>query len=169
MDEVSYAMSHGKRVVPLMIEDCPVPFRLARLQYIDFKGDYDSSFANLLKTLDNPDALIFQSSPPPVNTSTKTESKKSSLKPILIVAAIILVAAIIALVFFKNKKGALVTSTSTTDTLSLTGKNIKPEQVHETDQSPKPGKVAQLPIQNVDQNVVPNTAQINLFAPENGS
>ncbi len=32
MDEVSYAMSQGKKVVPLIIESCPIPFRLARLK-----------------------------------------------------------------------------------------------------------------------------------------
>src|SRR4051812_26362162 len=41
MDEVSYALSRGKKVVPLMIEECQIPFRLARLQYIDFTKDYD--------------------------------------------------------------------------------------------------------------------------------
>ena len=58
MDEVSYAISRGKRIVPLVIENCPIPFRLARLQYIDFMKDYDSSFANLLKSLNTPEVHL---------------------------------------------------------------------------------------------------------------
>ena len=31
MDEVSYALEEGKRVVPIVCEDCKVPFRLRRV------------------------------------------------------------------------------------------------------------------------------------------
>jgi hypothetical protein len=51
MDEVSFAISNGKRIVPLMIESCSVPFRLDRYQRIDFTGDYNTAFQQLLKTL----------------------------------------------------------------------------------------------------------------------
>jgi len=35
-DEVGYAIDHGKRVLPVLLEDCEVPLRLRRLQYVDF-------------------------------------------------------------------------------------------------------------------------------------
>src|SRR6186997_1698708 len=35
MDEVSYALDSGKKIVPVILEDCPPPLRLRRLQRID--------------------------------------------------------------------------------------------------------------------------------------
>ncbi|HLG24408.1 MAG TPA: toll/interleukin-1 receptor domain-containing protein, partial [Candidatus Nanoarchaeia archaeon] len=51
MDEVSYAISKEKAIVPVLIEKCEIPFRLARFQYIDFTGDYKRAFNDLLNTL----------------------------------------------------------------------------------------------------------------------
>jgi hypothetical protein len=67
MDEVSYAISQGKSIVPLMIEKCAIPFRLARLQYIDFTGDYDAAFPRLLK------ALTAAQVPPAISSSEEAE------------------------------------------------------------------------------------------------
>lgn len=51
MDEVSYALEEGKRVVPILFKDCSIPLRLRRLQYIDFRIDYAAGFDQLIKTL----------------------------------------------------------------------------------------------------------------------
>jgi succinate dehydrogenase / fumarate reductase, cytochrome b subunit len=50
-DEVSFALSKQKRVIPVLCRDCEVPFRLARLQHIDFRTDYGHGLQTLLKTL----------------------------------------------------------------------------------------------------------------------
>jgi hypothetical protein len=66
MDEVSYAISEGKKIVPLLVETCPIPFRLARFQYIDFTTDYQQAFQQLLDTLNkNPNDT---KQPSPVQT-----------------------------------------------------------------------------------------------------
>lgn len=39
MDEVSYALESGKTVIPVLLNECTPPFRLRRLQRIDFTGD----------------------------------------------------------------------------------------------------------------------------------
>lgn len=44
LDEVGYALDHGKTIVPLLLAACEVPFRLRRLQHIDFTGDFDAAF-----------------------------------------------------------------------------------------------------------------------------
>lgn len=44
MDEVSYALEEGKKVIPVLLSDCDTPFRLRRLQRIDFTADYDNGF-----------------------------------------------------------------------------------------------------------------------------
>ena len=51
MDEVSFALEEGKLVVPVLLRSCKVPFRLRRLQYVDFSNEYDSGFAQLLRAL----------------------------------------------------------------------------------------------------------------------
>lgn len=51
MDEVSFALEEGKTVVPILYRDCAIPFRLRRVQYIDFRKDYQHGLAELLKIL----------------------------------------------------------------------------------------------------------------------
>lgn len=48
MDEVSFALEERKSIFPVVIKPCKVPFRLRRLQAIDFGPGYDSGFAQLL-------------------------------------------------------------------------------------------------------------------------
>ena len=51
LDEVSYALSEQRRVIPVLFENCEIPFRLRRLQYIDLTDDYNQGFAKLLRNL----------------------------------------------------------------------------------------------------------------------
>ena len=51
MDEVSYALEEGKLVVPVLYKPCDIPFRLRRLQYVDFTVDDNSQVETLLKAL----------------------------------------------------------------------------------------------------------------------
>ena len=51
LDEVYHALGIGKNIIPIMIEDCKVPYRLSRYQNIDFSKDYSSGFEILLKNL----------------------------------------------------------------------------------------------------------------------
>ena len=39
MDEISYALEERKIVIPIVLRACDIPFRLRRLQYIDFSTD----------------------------------------------------------------------------------------------------------------------------------
>lgn len=51
MDEVSYALDEGKLVVPVLFRQCDIPFRLRRVQHINFTADYDTGFRQLLRAL----------------------------------------------------------------------------------------------------------------------
>lgn len=51
MDEVSFALESGKKIIPVLLEDCLPPFRLRRLQRIDFTSDYTSGFNQLIISL----------------------------------------------------------------------------------------------------------------------
>jgi hypothetical protein len=35
-DEIGFAIDHGKRILPILLEPCEVPLRLRRFQYVDF-------------------------------------------------------------------------------------------------------------------------------------
>lgn len=35
-DEVGYAIDHGKRIMPVLLEECEIPLRLRRFQHVDF-------------------------------------------------------------------------------------------------------------------------------------
>ena len=48
MDEMSYALDEGKRVIPVFHRECVVPFRLRRMQRVDFTGAFDKGFTELL-------------------------------------------------------------------------------------------------------------------------
>ena len=47
MDEVSFALEKGKKVIPILLEPCEIPFRLRRLQHIDFTESYDDGLQKL--------------------------------------------------------------------------------------------------------------------------
>ena len=61
-DEVSFALSKQKQIIPVLYRDCDVPFRLARLQHIDFRTDY----ARGLERLQNVLGAVPQPEAPPV-------------------------------------------------------------------------------------------------------
>lgn len=50
-DELSLALDRKKQIIPLLYRPCNVPFRLRRLQYIDFTEQYDNAFKLLLSHL----------------------------------------------------------------------------------------------------------------------
>lgn len=48
MDEVSYAIEENKRILPVLLENCELPFRLRRLQHTTFTNEYDAALRRLL-------------------------------------------------------------------------------------------------------------------------
>jgi hypothetical protein len=75
MDEVSYALGKGKHVVPILLKDCKIPFRLERVQHINFTSSYDTGFNKLLKSLN-----LEKTKEPEMVTSISEEDKKQKLE-----------------------------------------------------------------------------------------
>ena len=48
MDEVGFALETNKRLIPIVYRECKVPFRLSRIQQVDFRNDYDLALQALL-------------------------------------------------------------------------------------------------------------------------
>lgn len=74
-DEVSFALSRQKRVIPVLYRDCEVPFRLARLQHIDFRPDYARALTILVRALGVGQAA--PSHPPMAAAATAADSAVS--------------------------------------------------------------------------------------------
>ena len=48
LDEIGYALSRKKRIIPVLYRDCEVPYRLNRIQYVDFRNAYEEPLKYLL-------------------------------------------------------------------------------------------------------------------------
>jgi hypothetical protein len=57
LDEIAFALDENKIIIPVVIRDCVVPFRIRRFQRITFKEDYQDSLASLLTAL-QPDSDV---------------------------------------------------------------------------------------------------------------
>lgn len=51
LDEINLALDEGKSIIPVLKNDCRVPFRIRRLQYVDFRSDYADGLRSLLNAL----------------------------------------------------------------------------------------------------------------------
>ncbi len=78
MDEVSFALENGKTVIPILLSDCDTPFRLRRLQRIDFSTDYQLGMDHLLQVLGHEDANAAAATPKPAQKTIvqKTPEEK---------------------------------------------------------------------------------------------
>ena len=54
-DEISFALDHGKPVLPVMIEKCRLPLRITRMQVIDATGSYERALEQALEVLGSED------------------------------------------------------------------------------------------------------------------
>ncbi len=50
-DEVALALDEEKTLIPILYRDCEIPFRLRRLQYVDFRQDYRAGLNRLIEIL----------------------------------------------------------------------------------------------------------------------
>jgi|GEM_PF-3439242 len=56
MDEFSIAIVEGKQIMPILIENCELPMRLKRFQYVDFANNYEAGMNQLLQALNASDS-----------------------------------------------------------------------------------------------------------------
>jgi hypothetical protein len=87
MDEVSYALESGKKIIPVLLEDCLPPFRLRRLQRIDFSKDYNAGLTQLLAAIEVPVAesvmkgeaeSIREEAPPPAAPDPAKKARENA-------------------------------------------------------------------------------------------
>ena len=89
MDEVNFAITKGKHIIPVLLDDCEVPFRIARIQMIDSRGDYDKCIEAIVDTthdrghvtlqnlgIDNAEAFFHPEEELRLENATKTSPAK---------------------------------------------------------------------------------------------
>jgi len=80
-DEIGYAIDHGKRILPVLLEDCDVPLRLRRFQYADFTTkSFDEGFESAKGLLS--DLIEEVSVPIPAKTSVVGVPGESRPEPV---------------------------------------------------------------------------------------
>ena len=130
LDEVYYAIDENKMVIPLIYKDSKTPFRIKRLQHIDFSKSYEMGLANLLYELKTgrEAASALPASTEATQNPTHQFIRKYGL--ISIIALLILVA-FAAIILWNNKKMPPVEITDgtaiVTDTATGKKDSIAPE------------------------------------------
>jgi photosystem II stability/assembly factor-like uncharacterized protein len=92
-DEIGYAIDHGKRILPILMEECQVPLRLRRFQYVDFtKSEFNEGVKRaeqLLQSFINEQPASVEPIKPrldvqktPTKGSVATPSRPSQSKPV---------------------------------------------------------------------------------------
>jgi hypothetical protein len=98
LNEVYFALEQNKKVIPIILIDSKTPFRLQRLQHIDFTKDYDAPFTLLVKELENKTAgQAFKSmdNESLLKVEKSFYGKYSKLILLIVVATMVIVAAIL--------------------------------------------------------------------------
>jgi hypothetical protein len=77
-DEIGYAIDHGKRILPILMEECEVPLRLRRFQYVDFtKMGFNEGAKRVEQLLET---FIHERSTPLAEINPKPETRKVLVK-----------------------------------------------------------------------------------------
>ncbi|MCZ6594180.1 MAG: toll/interleukin-1 receptor domain-containing protein [Bacteroidetes bacterium] len=126
MDEVSYALEEGKTVVPVLLEECEIPFRLRRLQFADFTVSHKKGMETLTRALglkeevttklttDEPEPMETVLTPPQVKEFPKpspkasvSSPKKKSKLPLIIGGVLAVIVAVFIIDYMYNGGGAI--------------------------------------------------------------
>lgn len=97
LDEVYYALDHGKKVIPVIFHDSKTPYRLQRLQHVDFTKNYDEGLASLIGELKGD----FRARPVLSTTPASPPSQRG--KYIYFAGSFFLIAAVALVLFFLKK------------------------------------------------------------------
>jgi TIR domain len=77
-DEISFGLENHKTIVPILYKECVIPFRLKRLQYIDFRVDYNNGFKRLVQTLRLLNQLSTQQPMTPIPEARRPTEKEET-------------------------------------------------------------------------------------------
>ena len=141
LDEVYYALEEKKKVIPLILVDSKTPFRLQRLQHIDFTRNYHSGLGLLINELR--DTTAAESFGPaetkPLVTTAEPFYKKYAGLALIIASFLIIIAT--ALFYTLSKKKPVANENEVMVNLNDSSKEgnrsvaIEPKETSENDVS----------------------------------
>ncbi|AFL82146.1 TIR domain-containing protein [Aequorivita sublithincola DSM 14238] len=133
-DEISYAIGLDKPVNPIKIEECDVPMRLARKQFVDFTAmGHEAGFERLVNDLKQTLKLAEENKsvpkgsfkPPIANINSVPQKKSKKIVPYLIGGLITIVLFIILILNF--------TDDSSTDQINNSNETVVQQQTKNSD------------------------------------
>ena len=82
LNEVQYARDHGKQIIPILRQECDIPFWIWRIQYLDFQGAYEHAFAKLVSELrvEHPPQIL----PVEPTSPAMTDSRQATSRNIIV-------------------------------------------------------------------------------------
>jgi hypothetical protein len=81
LDEIALALRTHKTIIPILYQDCIMPLRVCRLQYIDFRANYDESLQELIEQLKRQETLTIPMMRPVVTGAKGTETLRKQALP----------------------------------------------------------------------------------------
>lgn len=147
-DEIGYAIDSGKHILPIMLKQCEVPFRLRRFQYVDFTNEehdeYDERFdetkALLSNTAQLPKATEEEKSSSTVKVPVSNPGAKKLLStPVLLGGGAGIIAILIGIFALggRNTPASVPVPTPThTEALSMPTETAEPQVIVVTSTSP---------------------------------
>lgn len=112
LDEVYYALGQNKKVIPLIVVDSKTPFRIQRIQHVDFTQDYQAGLKKLIQELQNAETNAFVESP---QTVAPQKIFLHKYKSWLLAAAVVMVVITAALWYTTANRQTLITNVNNTD------------------------------------------------------
>jgi cbb3-type cytochrome oxidase subunit 3 len=105
LDEVYYALEQRKRVIPVIYHDSKTPFRLQRLQHIDFTKNYETGLGNLIKELRRVSATEVLQSPDGGKEKVVPKTFFATYsRYLLLVAALLIIGVVVAIIYSTSNK-----------------------------------------------------------------
>lgn len=86
-DEIACALDAGKQIIPVFYQECKIPLRIRRLNYVDFTSDYDSGKTKIIEAMkkDQPlqteSQIVKEEKPKEVKKPVKTPKKEEIKTP----------------------------------------------------------------------------------------
>ena len=122
LDEVYYALEEHKKVIPLILVDSRTPFRLQRLQHIDFTKNYHSGLGLLINELKGnvPAETFLPTEEKPMIKTREPFYKKYAALTLILISLIIITA--LALIYTFNNKKTMPSGNNTPANLNDTAK-----------------------------------------------
>ena len=118
MDEVSYGIEEKKKVIPVLIRNCKIPFRLRRLQFVDFSKNYDQALARLLNTLSPESGKTESTGTGKTEGAEKTKNFFARNKYAVIAASVLVIAFIAWIIIRPGNNTIVEVNPDTTDEYS---------------------------------------------------